>query len=136
MLNLNRLKLLDGKSEYSLIECNQALYTTLSSSHCSSHWENAIKITCKWYMTPVKLNCMFQDTPMVCWHQCVQKGDLHHILWTCNAIRNYWESVFALISHITGTGTRPCQILALFGMRLDRFPKQFLMIVTHILIAA
>lgn len=77
-----------------------------------------------WYLT-----CML--APM-----CTSWGHVPHTLWTCKVLKSFCNSVFNLISHLTGTITVPCHSLALFGIWLDCFPKQYLTLVSHRLIEA
>lgn len=113
-----------------------ALTNNISTSHCVNHWDNALKIQYRSYLTLFKLSKWHSDASPLCWRQCVSIGNFLHILWTCKSLKSFWNSVFSFISQVTGMLTTLSPHLALLGLTIDSFPIQYKTIVSHIFIAA
>lgn len=101
-----------------------------------NHWELTPKITSCWYLTPYRLTKCSQDTSSLCWWGCGHVGTIFHIFWACKSLTNFWRKTFHIISTITGILTKPDPALDLLIVGIERFPKQYHIIVVHMLQAA
>ena len=59
------------------------------ASSCIEHWDNAQKITNRWYLTPYRLSKIYPTTSDMCWRCNEQTGNLLHTLWSCKTLRSF-----------------------------------------------
>lgn len=73
----------------------------LGSSRNVQIQETNYKLRSRWYSTPVLLNCLYPETPNVCWRCLAADGSLLHIWWGCKHIESYWTRISDLIAKVT-----------------------------------
>lgn len=106
------------------------------SSSCIEHWDNAQKITNRWYLTPYKLSKIYPSTPDICWRCNEQTGNLIHTLWSSKTLKSFWNSISSFIADITGNLSTLTPASALLGIDLEKYPTIHRTIVLHIFIAS
>lgn len=124
----------DLNATYALTEWIKTIQSTYKHSHCTNHWDLALKLL-HWsyrYLTPVRLSHIFKDAAILCWRDCGSKGTLFH-LWECKSRRSFWNSIFSQLATITGNILPPKPTLTL--LNFDNILIQRC-IITHVLIAA
>ncbi len=62
------------------------------------HKLSLFKILHRIYYTPEKLHRMNNKMSCLCWHCKRQKGNFYHMLWSCNLLSTFWNSVINIIS--------------------------------------
>lgn len=77
-----------------------ALNAPFKASKSASLWELSYKIAFRWYRTPHLLHMIDKSLSLLCWRDCGSHGTLIHILWSCNALSNYWFNTFQLIQNV------------------------------------
>lgn len=125
----------DLKASFTSNPWMRAIRYTYSTTHCVNHWELALKITHRWYLTHYRLVSIYKTSSPLCWYGCGFLGTLVHILWACNSIRSFWRKTFQLISEVTGIITPTDPALALLNIGIDKFPFQFCGIIANILLS-
>lgn len=83
----------------------------------------------------VQTGILFSSTSSLCWHGCVQKGNLIHMLWACKHLTSYWCKIFQFISDLSGFLVFPNLPLAILYSGIDDFPTDYCTIVTHVFLA-
>ena len=90
-----------------------------SSSLCIRHGLIQFKILHRLHLSKLKLSKMFSSVDPLC-DRCSQTpASLGHMFWKCPNIRNYWISVFQLLSEVLGKPLDPDPIMAIFGVNSD-----------------
>lgn len=124
------------KIEFSLHQWHLAVKYNGKSSACVDHWENAQKILHRWYLTPLRIHKMNPSIPPLCWQNCINTGNLLHILWSCKVIESFWKDVISIIQDITNTTSTSNPALSLLSLGIENFPPMARKVVIHILSAA
>lgn len=132
MLNWER----DLRSKFALTEWNKAIQANHLYSHCTNHWDISLKLLYRSYLTPMRISQIFHSSDIQCWRNCGNSGTIFHILWDCKSIRSFWNSTFSLLSKITGIVFTPTPALAILNLGIDKIPRNYRRLTTHILIAA
>lgn len=91
----------DLQAIYSHKEWSSASLSILKASHCTNHWELAMKLH-RSYLTPIRLNRIFVRSSDRCWRDCGDIGTLLHIMFGCRCLRSFWNTVAGLIVRVTG----------------------------------
>lgn len=78
----------------------------------------------------------YPNTPQLCWRNFQHPGNLLHILWSCNPIREFWNKVASLITEISGITTTLKPALALLSISAEKYHPSVRTILMHILFAA
>lgn len=76
-----------------------------NSSLCSKcvHYKIIqMKIIHRAYVTPKTLKKMNSNLPDLCWHGCGRIGTLKHLLWSCPAVKQFWNIVIEFIQDLLG----------------------------------
>lgn len=61
---------------------------------------------------------------------------MFHIFWQCRNLRNYWKTIFQVLSDIATTHIPPSPDLAILNLNIDSIPQPIWHVTTHILLAA
>lgn len=69
---------------------------------CFSQEKN-YKILTRWYRYPTLLRRMYPSTSDCCWRCNAAPGTMLHVWWECPLLLVFWESVYALYNHVTGS---------------------------------
>ena len=128
----------DLKCSFTNDQWRLACKANQSATRCTSLWELSIKITLRWYLTPVIVSKFDPQTPAACWRRCPTsvRGDIFHILWSCPKLTVYWAGIFNIISDLTQTRVAPDPALAILSLGIDRFSFNLRRTITHLLLAA
>lgn len=126
----------DLQHSFTLDQWHVSCKANQSASKCTSLWELSVKITLRWYLTPVVLSKFDSHTSNTCWRLCSAKGDMIHILWSCPKLITYWTKIFNIISDLTQTQVPLDPALALLSLGIYKFPPNLRSTITHLLLAA
>lgn len=126
----------DLNTSFTMSEWNKAIRSSHKYSRCANHWDLALKLLHRSYLTPIRLAHIFKGSSNHCWSECGSKGSLFYLMWECKSLRSFWKSVFSLMAPVTGVLISPTSTLALINLNMEHTPKQFRCIITHILFAA
>jgi hypothetical protein len=59
-----------------------------------------IKITLRFYLTPVRIVIIKNTTTHMCWWGCGEKGTLIHCWWECKLVQPLWENIWRLLKYL------------------------------------
>ena len=121
---------------FSWDQWKKSFQTIKNASSCIEHWDNAQKITNRWYLTPYRLSKIYPTMSDICWRCKEQTGNLLHTLWSCKSLRSFWNSISSFIADFTGNLLTLTPASALLGIDLEIYPTIYRTVVTHILIAS
>lgn len=65
--------------------------------------ENYMKVSYRWYLTPLQLKKMYKLNDELCWKCRKDPGSLYHMWWSCHKVRNFWGKIHQTIQKIFKT---------------------------------